>query len=263
MQASSSGWFQKNPGSSDTSGAVDKQSHIPAYAQLAQILRRGISNGAYPQGSRLPAESTLARHYGVSAMTARQAVGVMVKEGLVRRVQGSGTFVQKIDITSSTFGLGALRSVLTDQTNLQVRIQKTSVERASDMICQALAVKPDTPLIFVERLILHLKKPFTLQAGYARFEPESPVVEMMLDTTVLTGLFLEESLSSFKKGELRLLPTSFDEREAQLLGRKDGDHAFKLEHIFYGTDDQPAAYGWFLVSPDKMPLIDRVGVWDE
>jgi DNA-binding GntR family transcriptional regulator len=262
MKVDPSGRFQKTPALSDSSETVDKQSHLPAYAQLAQILRRGISSGTYPPGSRLPAEAALAKRYGVSAMTARQAVGVMVEEGLVRRVQGSGTYVQKLNVATSSFGLEALRDVLADQENLQVRIQKTLVERASGITCQALNVKPETPLIFVERLILHLEKPFTLQAGYARFEPESPVVEMMLDTTVLTGLFLEESLSSFKKGELRLLPTSFDKREAQLLGGKAGDHAFKLEHIFYDADDQPAAYGWFLVSPDKMPLIGRVGVWE-
>jgi len=236
---------------------------VPAYAQLARILRRGISDGVYPPGSRLPAEAALARAHGVSAMTARQAVSVIVEEGLVKRVQGSGTYVQKLDVTSGSLSLGALRSVLADQENLRVRIQKTSVERARGTICRALALEPETPLIFVERLILHRGAPFTLQSGYARFEPESPVVELMLDTTVLTGLFLEKGLSGFKKGELRLLPAGLDDREAGLLGARPGANAFRLEHIFYDVHDRPAAYGWFLIRPDKMPLTGRVGIWGD
>jgi GntR family transcriptional regulator len=263
MKTVDTNWFGKSSPASNSQEEVDKQSYIPAYVQLAQIIRRGISGGAHPPGSRLPAESALAKRYGVSAMTARQAVSLMVKEGLVRRVQGSGTYVQKPDVMAGSFSLGALQSILADQDNLQVRIQKASVERASGSVCQALAVTSDAPLIFVERLILYKSEPFTLQTGYARFEPESPVVEMMLDTTVLTGLFLEEGLTSFKKGEMRLLPTAFNKHEAQLLGAKPGDYAFKLDHIFYDFNDQPAAFGCFLVSPDKLPLIGRVGVWGE
>jgi DNA-binding GntR family transcriptional regulator len=263
MEVDSSRWFRELSAPSSSSETVDKQSHLPAYVQLAQILRRAISSGTYPSGSRLPAEAALARRYGVSAMTARQAVGVIVEEGLVRRVQGSGTFVQKLTVTASSFDLEVLRRVLADQENLKVRILKTSVERADEITSQALDVSSGHPLIYVERLLLHREKPFTLQVGYARFEPESPVVEMMLDTTVLTGLFLEGGPSGFKKGKLRLLPTSFTEREAQLLDDVPGGHAFRLEHVFYDADDQPAAYGWLLVSPENMPLTGRVGVWDE
>jgi GntR family transcriptional regulator len=196
-------------------------------------------------------------------MTARQAVNLMVKEGLVRRVQGSGTYVQKPDVTTGSFSLGALQGILADQGNLQVRIRKASVERAAGPVCQALAVAPAAPVIFIERLILYKDEPFTLQTGYARFEPKSPIVEMMLDTTVLTGLFLEKGLAGFKKGEMRLLPTAFDRHEAHLLGGKPGDYAFKLEHIFYDFNDQPTAFGCFLMSPEKLPLIGRVGVWGE
>lgn len=263
MEVGSSGWFHDLSTPSSTLETVDKQSHLPAYAQLAQILRRAISKGKYPSGSRLPAEAALAKRYGVSAMTARQAVGVIAEEGLVRRVQGSGTFVQKPTVTASSFDLETLRRVFGDQENLSVRILKTSVERASGITCQALAVTPNSPLIYVERLLLHREKPFTLQVGYARFEPESPVVEVMLDTTVLTGLFLEGGLTGFKKGKLRLLPTSFSERDARLLDEKPGGYAFRLEHIFYDAGDRPATHGWLLVSPEKMPLTGRVGVWEE
>jgi GntR family transcriptional regulator len=242
---------------------LDKQSYLPAYAQLAQILRQRISNETYTPGSRLPSEASLAKNFGVSTMTARQAVGVLVEEGLLRRVQGSGTFVRRLQIATSQFGLDSLRNILVDRENLEVRILKAAVEAASQTQQKALDLHPQDPVIVVERLIIHQAKPFTFQVGYARFDPESPIVETMLDTEVLTGLFFEGGGSSFMKGELKLLPTSFDAKEADILGTQPGQNAFKLEHIFYDFTNRPAAFGWFIVSPERMPLITRVGVWNE
>ncbi len=241
---------------------IDKQSFLPAYAQLARILRQRISTEEYTPGTRLPSEAAMAKSFGVSAMTARQAVKVLADEGLVERIQGSGTFVKRIDVAASHFGLEPLRNVLVDRGNLEVRILKARTEKVGGKAQEALQLAPGDPVVVVERLILHHGQPFTLQVGFARFDPETPTVENMLDTEVLTGLFLEDGRSSFMKGELRLVPTTLGETEAEMLGGNPGDHAFKLEHVFYDFSDRPTAFGWFIVSPDKMPLIAKVGVWN-
>jgi GntR family transcriptional regulator len=252
-----------SPTESGKTEKIDKKSYLPAYVQLATILKQRISAGTYEPGSRLPSEASLAKHFGLSAMTARQAVGVLAEEGLVKRVQGSGTFVQRIGVATSHFGLDALRNVFMDKDHLDVRIIKATVESAEGAPCRALEVENGERLVVVERLILYQGHPFTIQVGYARFDPESPIVETMLDTKMLTGLFFEHGPSCFMKGELRLLPACFNEKEAELLNSKAGDSAFRLEHIFYDFSDQPASFGWFTVSPEKMPLISKVGVWNE
>lgn len=242
---------------------IDKKSHLPAYIQLAGILKQRISSGVYLAGGRLPSEASLAKHFGLSAMTARQAVGVLAEEGLVRRVQGSGTYVRRVGVATSNFGLDALRDAFLDKDNLEIRILKATIETVRGAPCTALEIDSDERLVVVERLILHRRHPFTLQVEYARFDPESPIVETMLDADMLTGLFLENGPSCFLKGELRLLPIFFDAREAELLDRKERECAFRLEHLFYDLSNQPASYGWFTVSPEKMPLISKVGVWNE
>ena len=74
-----------------------------------------------------------------------------------------------------------------------------------------------------------------------------------MDTVVLTGLIFQEGYSNFKRGMLRLLPTQLEAREARLLEMNQGESAFKLEHLFFDFDDAPAAFGWFIVSHEKMP----------
>ncbi|MGD9212780.1 MAG: GntR family transcriptional regulator [Desulfobacteraceae bacterium] len=251
------------PAPSAEKDKIDKQSHLPAYVQLASILKQRISSGIYQSGSRLPSEVSLAKHFSLSTMTARQAIGVLVEEGLVRRVQGSGTYVQRIGVTTSSFDLNALRDAFTNKDHIDVHILKATVESVQGPPCKALKVTHGEQLVVIERLIFCQGQPFSIQVGYARFDPNSPIVETMLDTDMLTDLFYESGPSCFMKGKLQLLPAFFDLREAQLLEKQKGDCAFRLEHLFYDFSNQPASYGWFTISPEKMPLISKVGVWNE
>ncbi len=66
----------------------------PSYVSLAAVIQKQILNGEYPVASRLPVEKELAQTFGVSVMTVRQGIGLLVRKGLVVRQQGRGTFVR-------------------------------------------------------------------------------------------------------------------------------------------------------------------------
>lgn len=65
----------------------------PRYRQVADMLAADILSGALQPGARLPSERTIAQRYGLSRMTARQAVELLLRRGLVTRRPGSGTYV--------------------------------------------------------------------------------------------------------------------------------------------------------------------------
>ncbi|MFG2629647.1 GntR family transcriptional regulator [Streptomyces sp. NPDC048473] len=63
---------------------------MPArHEQIADELRRAIDRDEYTVGSRLPSETELATHYGVSRGTIRQAVAALTTEGLIGSRQGA------------------------------------------------------------------------------------------------------------------------------------------------------------------------------
>jgi GntR family transcriptional regulator len=72
----------------------------PSYVQLADLLRRGIADGTYPPGSRLPGLRKLAEDYGVANATAGKAVDVLQREGLVVSRPGLGTLVREAGASS-------------------------------------------------------------------------------------------------------------------------------------------------------------------
>jgi DNA-binding GntR family transcriptional regulator len=73
---------------------VDKSSPLPAYFQVAEDLRRRIAQGEWGAGDRLASETDLARDYGVSRVTIRQALAELAKDDLLERKRGSGTYIR-------------------------------------------------------------------------------------------------------------------------------------------------------------------------
>jgi GntR family transcriptional regulator len=73
--------------------AVSRHLRAPMYAQVYTALREWIYEGHYAPGSQLPPENELSRLFSVSRITTRQAIDLLVDEGLVTRQQGRGTFV--------------------------------------------------------------------------------------------------------------------------------------------------------------------------
>ena len=98
---------------------LNTQSPIPLYQQLAAQLRRDIESGALRANDRIPSENELAQQLGIGRPTVRQATDLLVREGVLQRRRGSGTYVlppgRRIDLfslsgTSAALGQSQLAS---------------------------------------------------------------------------------------------------------------------------------------------------------
>lgn len=72
---------------------VQKDSVIPLYHQLKEILRTQIEERTFKPHQQIPSEHELQKTYGLSRATVRKAIDSLVREGLVYRLHGKGTFV--------------------------------------------------------------------------------------------------------------------------------------------------------------------------
>lgn len=68
---------------------------LSIYARMVAHFREGILSGALPVGSRIPNELELAQENHISRGTVRQALNILVNEGLLERTPGRGTFVRQ------------------------------------------------------------------------------------------------------------------------------------------------------------------------
>lgn len=154
--------------------ALDPQSPIPLYHQLADLLMDRIRTGAYPLGSRIPSEPELAQTFGIGRPTVRQATDQLVQRRCLERRRGSGTFVMKpperVDLfalagTMASFEKGGIEA----DTRLLTRARRIQVaEDAENPFAQNEAY-------FISRLSSVRNVPVLLE-------------EMYLDPQVFRGL---------------------------------------------------------------------------
>lgn len=72
-----------------------KHTSLPAYARLANELRRAVAKREFAPGARVAAEHELARRRGLSRVTVRRATELLVAEGLLERRAGKGLYVRE------------------------------------------------------------------------------------------------------------------------------------------------------------------------
>lgn len=114
---------------------LDKGAEADAiYAQLVNYFRERILGGSFRIGARLPTELEIAREHQISRGTVRQALNILVNEGLLERIPGRGTFVKEplgspdTELRSSPKRLGLVLSQPTLQLSIDILI---GVEQAA------------------------------------------------------------------------------------------------------------------------------------
>ena len=100
---------------------LNTQSPIPLYQQLAAQLRADIESGDLLVDDKIPSENELAQHHGIGRPTVRQATDLLVREGVLQRRRGSGTYVLPPGKRIDLFSLAGT-SVALGQSHLSSRV---------------------------------------------------------------------------------------------------------------------------------------------
>ncbi len=107
-------------------------------------------------GERLPSEPELAKQMGVSRATLREAMRTFETQGLIRRRQGSGTFVVG-EVPVIEAGLEVLESIETmaERLGLEMSVSDLHIESvfADKEHAQALSVPTGTRLTLIQRVV--------------------------------------------------------------------------------------------------------------
>ena len=118
--------------------------------QLGQMI------AATKPGQRLPSEPALAHDLGVSRATLREAMRTFETQGIIRRRQGSGTYVNQPPQVLET-GLEVLESIesIAERTGLSVEMGELSIQyrKAKEEESKSLEMEPCKEVMQVSRVI--------------------------------------------------------------------------------------------------------------
>lgn len=239
---------------------INRDSYEPAYAQLANILRRQIADGAYRPGDQLPSEAQLCRRYGISPMTVRRSINLLSDQGIVNTAQGRGTFVKPLELGTAKFDLRELQDLFINGASADVNLLDVRIISADERTARKLELSEGDTTIYIRRLFTREEKPIFYHRAYLIFDPTRPIVEAEMDVTSLRGLFTSAENTMLKRGQLTIEATMMNEEEAKILQTPLPAAAFYLEHLFYDFENRPISWGWFIFRSDHVLFQTQVGI---
>src|SRR5215475_4846403 len=138
-----------------TMHTIYRNSPVPRYHQLKEILREKIRAGEWKPGDLIPSERELSETYGISRMTTRQAITDLVNEGVFYREQGKGTFVTRNKITQQLMSLtGFTEDIRARGQNPSTRVLSARLGHADEIVAERLRVAPGQAIVLLQRLRL-------------------------------------------------------------------------------------------------------------
>lgn len=153
---------------------LGKDVPIPLYYQIKARLLEAIENGQLKPGDRVLSERELTTQFGVSRMTARQALTEMESQGFLYRVQGKGTFVATPKLEQPLAGLTSFTEDMRRR-GLEPAARVISAEEvvAGRKVARALGIGETASVYRLERLRLAGGEPMALEVSHipANFVP--------------------------------------------------------------------------------------------
>jgi DNA-binding GntR family transcriptional regulator len=218
-----------------------EQGGIPLYRQIADTLRAEVMASSHP-GEAIATEAELEQRFSVSRITIRRALDEIVREGLLVRRRGSGTFVARPKIAEQ---LGILHS-WTDgmrRQGLEPRTVDCEILQVvpPQWVVQALRLDPleAQTVLRVQRLRYADNEPLCLMADHLRMRF---VADLLEDD--LRGESLYDTLETRCGLELARVEDTVSARgasvfEASLLGVSPGAPVLFVTRVTYLRDDEP------------------------
>lgn len=218
----------------------------PLYVKISELIKKQIDSGYYVADQLLPSEAEIQQQYNVSRVTVRAAYKRLNEMGIIRTVQGKGTYVNNIreedwswmrHFTSEIHGLGREPSSI---------ILVFKQIPADDEIAERLNISPKTPVYYLKRLRCIDNYPVWLTKSYI---PVSVAETLTKDYFSVKGIsqsifyVLEHDFgiefAAGYEGDIKEVPR---EDDLDLLGINDGDTYSYKTYISKNSFGIPVVY---------------------
>ncbi|GID10396.1 GntR family transcriptional regulator [Actinocatenispora rupis] len=214
---------------------VSEQGTVHKYERVRRALLADIAT-RQPHAA-LPTERDLAATYQVSRMTVRQALDALRADGVVYRVQGSGTFVAGPTI-SKTLSLTSFSEDMVARGLTPGSRLLAANEVPAGTLADELAVTPDTPLVRMFRVRLADGDPICLETVHL----PAARVPGLLDadhTGSLYELLAERYRLRVVRAEQVVQAVVLGDADAVLLSSPPGSPALRVHRIGLDERDRP------------------------
>ena len=215
---------------------------VPLYYQVEHVIRQRITSGEYAPGSQIPSENELSREMGVSRVTVREALRELVRDNMLVKVQGKGTFVAQHPST----GLPAMKFTgfleeLYDQVQ-KVSVKEVEISRVpvTDELRKLLKLDPAESELFRIKRLRHVNDaPYAFTINFLPVEIGQQIREKELLRVPLLWILQEELKIPITRAHETVEAAAADPEVAERLDIPLLSPVMHVKRVMYTEPDRP------------------------
>lgn len=222
---------------------LDRNSPIPLYHQLKEILVECIHSGVFTLDQPFPTEAQIVKEYAVSRVTVRRALQEMAQEGYIYRIPGRGTFIIRKKVSRE---LSRLTSFTEDMQargqTVTTKVLEVSFVEANPVVAEKLGVQLGARLMYVNRLRLVDRDPIAINFSYLNLPPKVEISKEELMQTNSLWALIQSKKVPLLEADKTIEAIAADKHQARLLQVLPGAPLLVVEGIVYTTNHIPVEY---------------------
>jgi GntR family transcriptional regulator len=229
---------------------------LPKYYQVKRQLL-DLTSTMEP-GSPVPPERELARSYGTSRTTVRQALAELVVEGRLLRMQGKGTFVAKPKVAQALALASYTEGMRAHGLHPQTKILDIGYVAADDQLADLLGIRPGGRALRIHRLRLADGEPMSIDTSHLparRF----PGLRKELDRRRSLYETLRTTYNiQLAEAEETIETVLADPHDARLLGVDPGLPLLLLSRHAFDSNGEPVEWAQSWYRGDRYKFVTKL-----
>ena len=210
------------------------------WRQVADGIERGIADGRFAAGEKLPGEMEIAETYRVNRHTVRRALAALAERGLVRAERGSGTYVEAPRLAyplrsrtrfSEIVGAGGQEP--------RGQLIEASDDVATREVARALGLKTGTPLIRIESVRFADRTPICVSTTWLSAERFPEAGRVFANTRSMTKLLAHFGIRDYRRGSSKITAAIADATDAARLDLALGRPVLVVDSTDVDVDGKP------------------------
>jgi GntR family phosphonate transport system transcriptional regulator len=196
----------------------DGSTGVALWRQVADGIERGIAEGTFSAGDKLPGETEIAETYRVNRHTVRRALATLAERGLVRAERGSGTYVEAQRLAyplrsrtrfSEIVGAGGHEP--------RGQLIEASNDIATRELARTLGLKAGAALIRIEALRLADRTPICVSTTWLSAERFPDAGDVFAGHRSMTKLLAHYGVRDYRRASTRITAGIADATDAARL----------------------------------------------
>lgn len=221
------------------------------YNQIADDLKAKIMGGELAPGEMLPSQSQLADTYGVSQMTVRQGLGLLVDDGYIYSVWGKGYFVAEPTLDTIVINLSGETFF---KQSLTPTMDKVDVFHADNILVDKLGVELGSTVLRAQLTLALDKEPVALDYRYIPYRKGEPFLEKEIQYSAFPDIVAQHTKLVVAKSNFTIEAFPLSKDESDILNIAHGSWGLCVDQVLYDVNDKPIGWSRMICRSDKYKI---------